>query len=258
MQDEDLTRYFIVTTGRSGSSLLAAILGDSGADFGLSVPKDWDKNSGTLEHPAIDEVSRLFRRARYVSAGKRYFLFYKYLIDMRRSLGKKKLKRALRTIRYSKGENFDLWIWHVIKLGYRPQIIVTYRNFVDTAIGYYIIHGLDTQDFAARYTRAYRNALLMLNVFGGCAVDYAELIDPAETAWAEALARVTGLDRERLIESRAQRVEQRSGADVTGNTMANLTIPEVDGVYKDLQQLRGVYIPPSRQIMRKWGVPGSH
>ena len=262
-QDNDLTRYFIVTSGRSGSSLLAAVLADAGADFGMDVADDWDRGRGALEHPAFDAVSRLFRRARYLGGGKRYFLFYKYLADARRSRGKKRLARALRDIRYAKMENVDLWIWHAVKLGYRPRIIVSYRRFVDSLPGYYVIHGIEAGTFADFYVRTYRNGLMMLSVFGGCAVAYEELADPAETAWADALSRTTGLSQDALVAARDQRLSQppaavdASAVDAPAVDAAAvrvpLTVPEAEDVFADLATLKGRFVPPGRAILRRWG-----
>ena len=39
----DRTRYLLLTPGRSGSSLLASLLADLGANFGLPAPGDWNR-----------------------------------------------------------------------------------------------------------------------------------------------------------------------------------------------------------------------
>ncbi len=87
MNDEKV-RFIMVTTGRSGSSLLAAIIADAGGNFGFPPEDEWDPESGAMEHPLAQQASHLFRRAYYLRRAKRLFLFYKYLIDIRRSLGK--------------------------------------------------------------------------------------------------------------------------------------------------------------------------
>ena len=42
-------RTFVLTFGRSGSSLLCALMSDAGADFGLAAPLQWDPRDGVLE-----------------------------------------------------------------------------------------------------------------------------------------------------------------------------------------------------------------
>ena len=46
-------RYLIVSDGRSGTTLLASILGMAGTDFGLPVAEDWNPSSGSNEHPDL-------------------------------------------------------------------------------------------------------------------------------------------------------------------------------------------------------------
>ena len=43
------SKYFIVTVGRTGSSLLCAVLADASADFGMKAPEDWDPRRGVME-----------------------------------------------------------------------------------------------------------------------------------------------------------------------------------------------------------------
>src|SRR5690242_20580699 len=46
----DRQRFFIVSAGRTGSSLLAAILVDAGADFGMPRRESWNPQNGAYEH----------------------------------------------------------------------------------------------------------------------------------------------------------------------------------------------------------------
>lgn len=237
---------------RCGSSLLAAILADAGADFGLSVPFDWSPDRGALEHPDIDYVSRQFRRASYLLSNKRSSLFVKYLIDIRRSLGKRRARRVLREVRYAKSDNLDLWIWHLTKMGYRPRIIVSFRNFAATARSFFVLRGVGLNQFAERYSRIYGNALLMLDVFGGCAVSFEELVDVNETAWAEALAQATSLPSDSLLHYRNERLKQGTGNVSEGSSKVHVANPQVSFVEERLRQLKGCFIPASPQIRRMW------
>ena len=64
--NDELVRFIMVTTGRSGSSLLAAIIADAGGNFGFPSEDEWDPAAGAMEHPVAQEASRLFRRAYYL------------------------------------------------------------------------------------------------------------------------------------------------------------------------------------------------
>jgi len=248
MTNDDVTRYFVVNVGRCGSTLLSAILADAGAEFGIPIPERWSESTGALEHSVIQECSRLFRRADYIAPGKRYFPFYKYLADARRSVAKRKIARVLREVRFAKATDMTLWIWHVSKMGYRPRIILSYRGFAANAISYYLLRGLDFTRFAAYYRRVNMNGLLMVHTYGGCAISYEELIDPDEVSWAEALSGTTGFDRDRLLEARANRLSERS---FEPRTLPSL-VHDVDAeeVYRCLGELKGVAVPPSPQFLR--------
>ncbi len=250
-RSDERNRFFVVNTGRCGSTLLTAIMADAGAEFGLAAPGAWDPAGGDMEHPEFVRISRLFRRAEYIASGKRYFLFYKYLADARRSIGKRRLRRILKRVRFAKADNMNLWIWHVAAMGYRPRIILSYRDFGPTARSYFLMRGLSLEKFSAHYRRVNGDGLLMLHAYGGCAVSYEELVDPGETAWAEALSKVTGLDHGRLLESRARRLSMEPSEEPAeqGPEVA-LSDPESERLFRRLRELKGVVVPPSEQFLR--------
>ena len=247
MNDEKI-RFIMVTTGRSGSSLLAAIIADAGGNFGLPSEDDWDPDAGAMEHPVAQEASRLFRRAYYLRRAKRHFLFYKYLVDIRRSLGKRKLRKVLKEAHFIKADNMDLWVWHLTKMGYHPRIVTTYRRFSDNARSLFIKNGMGFDDIVNYYCRINQNALLMLDAYGGCAVSYEEVVDPEDTAWADALALTTGLGRDALLAARDKRIEGKAQQcpEVVG-----LSDPTAGRIYEMLRKLKGVAVEPSSQFRRK-------
>ena len=146
----------------------------------------------------------------------------------------------------------DLWIWQVIRLGYKPRIIISYRDFAANARSFYIVKGLGLPEFAECYRRINRSALLMLDVFGGCAIGFEELVGASETAWADALSQATGLNREALLENRNRRLKQMGAPSGTNPPGPPLRDPGAERVYEDLLALTGVYVPPSPEILRKW------
>ena len=246
MSDENV-RFIMVTAGRSGSSLLAAIIADAGGAFGFPPEDEWDPAAGAMEHPLAQEASRLFRRAYYLRRAKRLFLFYKYLIDMRRSLGKKKLREVLKEAHFIKVDNMDLWVWHLTKLGYCPRIITTYRRFAENARSLFILTGMGFDDIVDYYCRINQNALLMLDAYGGCAVSYEELVDSDDTAWADSLALTTGLNRTALLAARDKRIK---GTVQQGPESVGLSDPRADRIFEKLQKLKGITVEPSAQFRR--------
>ncbi len=246
--NDDNVRFIMVTTGRSGSSLLAAIIADAGGDFGFPPEGEWDPVSGAMEHPLAQQASKLFRRAYYLRGAKRLFFFYKYLNDIRRSLGKKKLRKVLKEARFVKAGSTDLWVWYLTKMGFRPCIIATYRRFEDNARGLFIMTGMGFEDIVEYYCRINQNALLMLDVYGGCAVSYEEVIDLDDTAWADALAQTTGLSRDALLAARDNRIK---GNVPQHREAIGPSDPRAERTYEKLRKLKGIAVEPRPKFRRK-------
>ena len=133
-------------------------------------------------------------------------------------------------------------------MGYSPRIITTYRRFSDNARSLFIMLGMGFADIVDYYCRISRNALLMLDTYGGCAVSYEEVVDSEDTAWADALALTTGLSRNALLAARDKRIKDKvqHGPEVVG-----LSDPTADRVYEKLRKLKGIAVEPSPQFRRK-------
>jgi hypothetical protein len=192
-------RVFIVGTGRSGSSLLSAILADAGVDFGVPNVSGWDRSSGAFEHPLLISACKWFLRARKVSLisdrAKRFC----------ESKMEQELVRLLQKVEFSKYPAAIDLIHVIPKLGYVPKVIVSYRNFDSYSMSAYLKNGGNITRLAYDYVETNNTALLQLNVFGGCSVSYEEVIDLEETDWAQSIADLTGLDFERILKSREKR-----------------------------------------------------
>src|SRR5215467_3555057 len=104
----DRRRFFVVTAGRTGSSLLASILADAGADFSITAADDWDTaRGGSMEHPDIRTATRHFGRAFELSPSKPRGLIRRILWTYHRTMGKRYLKRALERAIYVKALHLD-------------------------------------------------------------------------------------------------------------------------------------------------------
>jgi hypothetical protein len=80
-----------------------------------------------------------------------------------------------------------------VKLGYTPRVILNFRRFEPHAMSRFQRQGHASIDwFEAYYMRVCRNALMQVHLYGGCCIDYDDLMDPYSHAWADALALVTG------------------------------------------------------------------
>jgi hypothetical protein len=244
----DLRRVFVVTAARTGSTLLAAVLADAGAEFGMPAPRLWDRAGGALEHADLWRALRYFRAAADLSTGRPAFGLARMRWNVYRSLGKKWLRAGLGRARFVKVYGAHDLVRPAFKLGYFPVVILSYRRFEDQALSFGLMHAhASWESLGDNYRHVYRNGLWLLATFGGCVVAYENLTDRADVSWAEPLARATGLPAARLIEARDRRLEEASApAAVTGAD------PATDEIFAAMQLLRGQAIAPSHQAQRTW------
>ncbi|MBV8649839.1 MAG: hypothetical protein JO255_00145 [Alphaproteobacteria bacterium] len=173
-------RFFIVSTGRTGSSLLSAILADAGADFGFAPPRSWDRRGGEMEHEQLTVAARSIAKANAVSP-ERPGGIARLRWTLRRSAAKRRMRSSLRDVRYVKVADAHHLVRPAFKLGYFPTVILSYRRFDDYAVSLGLIHAhADPASLARQYRQVLRMGLWLLNTFGGCVVGYEQLVDPAD------------------------------------------------------------------------------
>jgi uncharacterized membrane protein YkvA (DUF1232 family) len=246
----DRRRFFLVTPGRTGSTLLATILADAGADFCMASRDDWDiARGGWMEHSQIRSATNHFRLAFECSPNKPRGLLSRILWTYHRTAGKRCLKQALQQAIYVKALHLDLAVPFAIKLGYFPQVIVSYRPFGEHALSFsQMVINWSADALAATYNRTYRNSLLLLHSYGGCVVSYADLTDRSSTEWATALGQITGLPADKLLASRDRRLSAIRPAEADPlilDETAERSIAAIDA-------LSGLALPPSPQALRNW------
>jgi hypothetical protein len=226
-------RYLIVTTGRSGSSLLSAILADAGADFGVPERQDWNRRSGWYEHPKLVSAYIWFRLWHSLPAPAQFARRF----CQRRMC--RELDTAMAEARFAKQSRLFYLVRQVHALGYIPQIMVSYRSPPGFLASRFKKSMMTVPEMSEFYYEVYSTALLQLGVFGGCAVSYEEMASQEETAWAEAVSSLTGLDCQRILDSRLKRVKS-----VTGSPEFPILDQRVWEVYEALQALRGHLVGP--------------
>lgn len=191
--------YLIVGTGRTGSSLLCAILDRAGADFGLPGRKTWDRESGSYEQDDLHAAYRWYHRAKTLSESPiPQWGLHGFCLNRCRS----HLENALERARYLKSTTLVWLVDEVRSMGYLPRIILSYRRFTGWAPSRYLRHGWDYRTLVETYRNANMTALLLLKMFGGCTVRYRSLVDADETRWIRTLCEVTGLAERRVREAR--------------------------------------------------------
>jgi len=246
--DREFRRVFILSSGRSGSTLLASFLADLGAEFGMRTPDQWDPGTGDLEHPDLHRMAAWMGYAYDLSPDRPGIGPRRYLWDFYRSMGKSRLRRLLRAARYIKGEGADFAVQPAFKIGYFPTIVASYRRFEAFATSSGLMRGHSSFETLVKYyNRVNRNALLFLRMFGGCVVGYEAVSDTADTSWANPLATATGLPADQLIAARNRRLRGPVRRDERQPLDAG-----AEDIFASLEALHGLAIAPSAQALRSW------
>jgi hypothetical protein len=240
----ELRRYFIVTHGRSGSSLLAAILATCGADFGASCAGDQDTERDHWENRKIDRAIRCAHAANDYfspSMGGLTRVAYKYW----RTRAKALLEAGLRDAAFSKNRWNAVVLPLVEQMNYRPIPIVSYRHPAEVALSDMSQLKNMPSTFMASISRTYLDALYALERYGGVVIDHAELTDPACDEWAYALDAITGLDAGALLVARDRLLKPKRLRRDAGSVW----LPsELRSLAQNLLSLRNIPLPTSRRL----------
>lgn len=239
-------RHFIVNLGRCGSSLLGVILADAGADFGIGAPASWDPRTGQMETDEIRRAAHHFRRAHDISEGRKFLFSPVIERKLRLARARHWLRTALAAGRFVKIGDLDLVVQPAFKLGYVPSVIVNFRQLEPMLPSLLVgrTH-VGPDELAREYIRVYRQALLLLQTFGGCTVEYNDLLNPQALDWADGLAAVAGCTPTALLEARARRVNgEPDPADVPA------VYAEAFALFQLLRTYRGRTVGRSRQAAR--------
>lgn len=242
MLDESPAKTLIVGPGRTGSTLLAAILSDVGANFGLDGIESWDPADGAYEHPLAHAAYRDHQRSRRLGAslvpdrlGRRPFARRRD-----RSLG-----RLLSQVDFVKSSTLVWLVPRIARLGYRPTILVSFRDFDGYARSRHRRFGLSAWELVEHYRDVYLTALLQLEIFGGGVVDHAALVDPGAVRWADPLAELAGVEPSRLLERRAARLAPTERRAPAGSAIpAPLLETWVSPVEEACRRLAGTFTRP--------------
>jgi len=242
-------RYLIASDGRAGSTLITAILAAAGADLGMEAVETWDPLGGAHEHPGLDRLNRALEQANYVTALAQTLPGLRLLARFLRSRAKARVRQVMARAHYVKAS--PLAAAYVFKLGLMPQTIAVYRDFGDLARSKMLLERMPWPNVADRALHTYRNALVAIHTFGGCAISYEEMIDPKQVGWLDALADCTGLDRDALLQARNRIVRPRRKETLASETFR--LDDRLEAVAKDLRSLHGRYVPPSLSYLRAAG-----
>ncbi|MCH7951086.1 MAG: hypothetical protein IH875_11555 [Candidatus Dadabacteria bacterium] len=234
--DNDKIRYLIVTTGRSGSSLLSAILADAGAFFNMPNISSWDRIKGAYEHPKLHSAFKWYSRSQKIVKSVLPSQPWKRLFEIRIQ---RDLSDLFSDTIFAKSTGLIWLVQRIHKLGYQPKIIVSYRKFEGYATSRYLRFGWSVPEAVKVYSGVNSTALLQLQIFGGCAVSYEELTNTEDQSWAEAISTVTGLNCSRLLQSR-----EKHSIPILRNSTLPIFDEAANDIYTKLLKLKGTVINP--------------
>lgn len=241
----DRIRYFLLTPGRSGSSLLASFLADSGANFGSAAPNDWARAGEALEFQDIRYAAKYFRFAAAAVSERPYSRIARYQRTFFNYRAKRNLRHAIERAEYFKATNdVHLTVRPLVKMGYWPSIIVNYRKPDHWMFSERII---PLERSLARYAQILNNSWYLMQIYGGCAIEYDEIVTPEHTEWASALARVTGLSEIDLLASRKKRLRPKAETNVPP-----IHHSEAYSIYEVLGKMRGQVVERHPSALAAW------
>ncbi len=225
---------------------MGAVLADAGADFGIAAPASWDPRTGQMETDEIRRAAHHFRRAYDISEGRKFILSPVIERKLRLRRARHWLRAALADSRFLKIGDLDLVVQPAFKLGYVPAVIVNFRQLEPMLPSLLVGRTYVGPDELAReYVRIYRQALILLQTFGGCTVEYNDLLDPRSLGWADGLAVIAGCKPDALLDARAARVNgEPDPAEITP------VYKEAFALLQILRSYRGRAVARSRQVAR--------
>lgn len=205
--DNELKRFLIISTGRSGSSLLSSIISHSGGEFNLpDNPLKWNPIDGAFEHPLLHRAYAFHHKTNKFRASLTPNIVSKILFNRRKL---RSLRLACENARFLKSSKL-VWLVHDIeKIGFLPYVIVIYRDFDSYAISRYKKFGWSYQRIESEYLNVYKTAILQQKIYGGCFINYYDLLCDTKNGWAEKIATHTNLRIKELLNSRKKIVAKR-------------------------------------------------
>lgn len=236
-------RFLIVCTGRDGSTLLSAILAESGADFNARMTREWNPRAGAYESWTVAKATAHYDQ--FIDLNAKSFL--SPLIRFRRRIHRLWAKYLMRR-HLGKGCFTKIGSAHRLSqlvriVGYHPVIILLYRDYRAQFGSAFVRKPFTYSELADKYFNTLATGLLSLSIYGGCVISYEELVDPESTDWAKRLGTTCHIDPAVLLQSRSRLLKVEGGDGVGGYVMQDARL---DALMEKLDLLRRMNHQPSR------------
>ncbi len=207
---------FLLGTRRCGTSLLAAILNECGADFGPVQKTPEFHRAGYMEDPLVGKAESYFRK--YYELRKTFpflpvccinwirkhaiTIFQKVVQDNRAWVKNGALISCLADLQNS--------------LGFQPKVLGIVRHPVENVASFSNSKGAfgmesDVETMFKRYYNDNQKLLLHIENYGGCLISFHDLTDRKKTNWADAVSKAfPEFKKQDLIHARNKLVDKRT------------------------------------------------
>lgn len=239
------SKIFIITPGRAGSTLFCSILAHCGADFGMPLTEEWDRRAGAYEHIEGYRASSHAKRALELKQNSKMSRWVMLKRKYHRKMTKINLAGVLNKADYCKNSDADLVRW-ARGLGYQPSVLLLYRSFDRYSVSNYLRTGGSYAKLVDHYANSIETGLLAMTTFGGCVVDFDQVLDPTQTQWAQRVGQLTGLEPDGLLKYRNGIVKPTSQKQ---NTIP-LQDPRIDAIEQAIAACGEQVFEPTAQAKR--------
>lgn len=240
-------KYFMISSGRAGSTICSSILAGAGANFGVEQEADWNKSSGAYElkeswkateHHDLEVKLKKFSHASLLRMWRR-----KYHRNQTKRFTRKMLDKA-DFVKFSNSSIVRL----APKLGCSPSIILLYRPFAEYMFSSFLRSGRPFLKMREHFIQTYATGLVALKLYGGCVIRYDEIINKDSDDWIKRISSLTNLNVEQIILERNRQIQVK---EEQLSPKLNLNDDELIRLEESILEIGDVLIPPSRLAERK-------
>lgn len=197
-------RYFVVGTGRCGTSMLAAIIDSVGGNFANIRRKAKNGRGGYFESDNLVLAYKWYKRANLLTDP-----VPDLIRRFCRSRADRYLKKNLKTTIWHKFPHFHYHIGEVKRLGYTPVIVGVWRDLWPMAISFHKKNRISADPAIKHWLEVNLNLLFLLTIYPGCLVKFEDIMNHESDIWRKEISRVTEFKVDDLLEARKKIVDDR-------------------------------------------------
>ena len=193
-------KFLIVGTGRCGSSFLSAIIAKAGGSFEMPAVEHWHPGSGAFDSLYILRAYKWYTWQKYIGNT----LLFERTAGAFMGVCRRILRRAFLAADYIKSP-WLVWLVHEMsRFGEPFGVIGVYRKFSSYWPSVFRRKFYTYQKIRDIWMDVNNAILLQASLYPSALISYEELIDTAETHWAEELHTLTKLPVKDILSARKE------------------------------------------------------